>query len=332
MATLSAVDDAPARTGFRKRHRCAGKFRNAMYFGGCALLATASFADARTLYESDGIQLSGTASKVMRRAAICKSPGRQRNGKRLDVWRLDFLAVNGSGRQLDSLKAKASIASASPPCMLWHGPPASTTAFGAIEQVRPGESITVVEKPDGMKPGERVRSVVFVMVFHDDQPVFGITDVQHPFANPRCPGPTPLGCWKSGRVRVDPTMLLVAGRYTLDDKADAGEIDPFGNGTVNLEFNLAGIEIAFVPWRNKMRFGFNQSLGITRYEDSGLLMLSSAFFVQPKDSYRFELGWMHARSGKEDLQGPLADKTAFFFGVSFPVFSDKFRELLEKLN
>ena len=183
-----------------------------------------------------------------------------------------------------------------------------------------------------MKPGEKVRSAVFVMVFHDDQPLFGITDVQHPFETSECSGPTPLACWKNGKVRLDPTMLLVSGRYTLDDKAEDGEIDPFGNGTVNLEFNLAGIEIAWIPWRNKMRFGFNQSLGITRYDDAGLLMLSSAFFVQPKDSYRFEWGWMHAKSGKEDLQRPQADKTAFFVGVSFPVFSDKFRELLEKLK
>ena len=50
------------------------------------------------------------------------------------------------------------------------------------------------------KPGERVRNGVFVMVFRDDNAVFGITDVPCPFATSKCSGPTALACWKNGKV------------------------------------------------------------------------------------------------------------------------------------
>ena len=112
MARLGAGDDASRLTGFRKPHRCARKFRYAMYVGGCALLVTASVAHARTLYESDGIQVTGTTRKLMRSAATCKPQGKQRSGKRLDIWRVDFSAVNGSRQTLKSLTVNASIASA----------------------------------------------------------------------------------------------------------------------------------------------------------------------------------------------------------------------------
>ena len=126
---------------------------------------------------------------------------------------------------------------------------------------------------------------------------------------------------------------MVGGRYTWDSPAEEGEIDPFGRGTADLDVQLAGIEIARVFGRNKARLGGNVSLGITKYEDAGLVVLSYSGFVQVRDAFRIDGGLMHARSGRiGGMEAGDSDKTAYFMGVSFPVVSDTIRKLLEKLR
>ena len=143
--------------------------------------------------------------------------------------------------------------------------------------------------------------------------------------------------WEDGTWRVDPTVLLISGRYTRDSPADpADEIEPFRDGTVNLDVHLAGLELAYVPMKDKMRFGINGSVGVTRYNDAGLLILSGSVFGQMTNLYRVEFGWMHAKSGSDEFAGSdgrgAANKTAFFVGVSFPLVSDQIRELAAKLK
>lgn len=132
---------------------------------------------------------------------------------------------------------------------------------------------------------------------------------------------------------------MPTGRYTFDNDPDPDEIDPFGSGTADLDVQLAGIEIAQVLAQNKLRYGLNEKIGLTKLEDAGLMVLSPSGFFQVRNVYRVEVGWMHAKSGGiERLESMVqtaddpSDKTAWFVGVSFPLVSDKIRQLLRRLR
>ena len=136
--------------------------------------------------------------------------------------------------------------------------------------------------------------------------------------------------WKD-RLRVDPTILLITGRLTFDSKPDTMmEIDPFRDGTVDADVQLAGIDVSHDPWQNKWKLGANFGVGVTEYENAGLALFSIAGFVELQTLYRIEFGWMRAVSRKDGLDGDDADKTAGFVGVSFPGISEKIREWLAK--
>ncbi|MDE0102858.1 MAG: hypothetical protein OXN89_10805 [Bryobacterales bacterium] len=151
-----------------------------------------------------------------------------------------------------------------------------------------------------------------------------------------CPKPSkPVPLWSGGardKWRIDPSILLLATRATFDDPPEGKEIDPFKNGTVDVDVRLAGIEIARVFGNDTFRIGANSSLGIGKHEDYGLLMISVSPFFQVQNYYRIEAGVMHARTGSNKRTGPEADKTAYFVGVSFPVISDSVRQLLGKFK
>lgn len=155
-----------------------------------------------------------------------------------------------------------------------------------------------------------------------------------------CSAPAPLWCSEGRSWRVDPVVAMVTGRYTWDDPADPGEIDPFKSGTPGFSVQLAGIEIARVLAEDRFRVGLNAGFGITEHvhngEKAGIMIMSYSAFVQVTSAFRVDVGVMHAKSGaveRMDPTGPwdVSDKTAGFLGVSFPVVSDTIRKLVAKL-
>lgn len=159
-----------------------------------------------------------------------------------------------------------------------------------------------------------------------------------------CTNPLPLWCFNSGEWRVDPVIIMPSGRYTYDSRPDPGEIDPFPRGTMDVDIQMAGMDLSRVLAQDRFRVGFNGGVGITKYEGAGMVVLSGSVFFQVQNIYRFEVGWMMARSGpierleKERIGSMVRtsynpyDKTAWFVGVSFPVVSDGIRKLLGKLK
>lgn len=148
--------------------------------------------------------------------------------------------------------------------------------------------------------------------------------------------PSPL--WSCGPFRLDPTVLLISGRYTRDSEADSPmEIEPFRHGTTNFSLNLLGIE--FSGGGSRYRLGLNWSAGVTKYKhpkqnddqeaiESGLALFSWSIFFDVDRIYRIEGGLMHAISGADWLEGDAKDKTAPFIGVTFLALNDQIRKLL----
>ncbi|MCY4593863.1 MAG: hypothetical protein OXC19_03575 [Bryobacterales bacterium] len=95
-------------------------------------LLTAGSLPAETLYEQDGITLEGSVRLVHRAAATCQvlaeneSPEtyeatKANHGQPLHVWRLDYGALNASGKALSNLTAHFQIEAEWPPCTNWTG-------------------------------------------------------------------------------------------------------------------------------------------------------------------------------------------------------------------
>lgn len=155
-----------------------------------------------------------------------------------------------------------------------------------------------------------------------------------------CSAPAPLGCWpnESDTVafRIDPVILMPSGRYTTTTPPELNEINPFPDGRFDLKLQMGGVDFAIGDGGGRFRGGLNLGIGVTEYEDAGLIVVSWSFFVDVVTAYRIEIGEMHARSGRDvkpkSEEGALNDKTAFYFGVSFPVVSNGIRRLLGRLG
>ena len=142
---------------------------------------------AETLFEQEGIELSGSVRMVARGVGRCQvqagshsEEGYERmkanQGQPLDVWRLDYSVYNGSGKPLSSLSAHFKIESEWPPCTNWSGPEGSYA-----KPVLWGGSFQVLQKPYGMGPGEEVSETIFLLVFHEHRPKFESWDVNYRF-------------------------------------------------------------------------------------------------------------------------------------------------------
>ena len=140
------------------------------------LLAVSS--SAETLYDREGIQLQGTARVVTYEASTCRvleerhseteyEELKANHGRPLHVWQLDFSAYNGTGKALSYLKAGFEIESGWPPCTNWNGPSGTYS-----KPVLWAGSFQLLQKLDGMEPGEVVRDTVFLLAFHEHQPVY----------------------------------------------------------------------------------------------------------------------------------------------------------------
>ena len=115
------------------------------------------------LLDVDGIELRGEAQLMMSGGGTCNvlesdtryEAKRQNHGAPMDIWRLDFSVLNGSGRWLDHLIARYQIESEWPECTNWDGPEAGafprniewSASAGHIQEsgrnvVAPGQTLT----------------------------------------------------------------------------------------------------------------------------------------------------------------------------------------------
>ena len=145
---------------------------------------------AETLFEREGIELSGSVRVVARGVGTCEvreeshSEGyyeqiKDNHGQPLNVWRLDYSAYNGSGKPLAFLRAHFRVESQWPPCTSWSGPEGSYS-----KPVQWTGSFQVLKKPYGMGPGEEVSDTIFVLAFHEHRPRFESWDVNYRFGKP----------------------------------------------------------------------------------------------------------------------------------------------------
>ena len=166
------------------------RFANVTIPTGFTLFLLCHAASAEILYDRDGIQLRGTAQIISRYAATCHvleekhSPLEFRqikdnHGQSLHIWQLDISAHNNTGNRLSFLKAEFDIESPSPPCTEWSGEGPSGGPSGSFvdAQSRPrpiewDDTQITLSMPNGMGKGQVARDVLFLLVFHQDQPVF----------------------------------------------------------------------------------------------------------------------------------------------------------------
>ena len=122
-------------------------------------------------------------------------------------------------------------------------------------------------------------------------PVTGVLSSLQPVPDPpECKTqPKPLGCWgfKNGtHLRLDPAVLMPTGRYARTSTPETGEINPFHGGIVNVDVQMAGLDLIWLTNRlGDFRLGLNGGFGITQYENKkvdfkGALMPSLIFFLR----------------------------------------------------
>ena len=166
-----------------------------------ALAVLAPAAQAEILYDKEGIQLQGSARIVSPNAATCNvleekySPEeyeklKANQDRPLHVWQLDFSAHNNTGRTLDFLQANFDIQAPQAPCTNWSGEgpgrgPAGdfTDLQGNRGFVEPaGVTFKGLSRVSGMGAGEAARDRMFMLVFHEYEPVFKRWSVHFTFA------------------------------------------------------------------------------------------------------------------------------------------------------
>ena len=141
-------------------------------------LLTVGALPAEILYEKDGITLEGTARLVGRNAATCQvleenethetyEATKANHGRPLHVWRLDYSALNGSGKSLSDLRAHFQIEAEWPPCTNW-------TGLGQYPgPVQWAGSFETIQRPSGMRPGEEAGATTYVLGIDGREPRFG---------------------------------------------------------------------------------------------------------------------------------------------------------------
>ncbi|MDE2692342.1 MAG: hypothetical protein OXI49_17750 [Acidobacteriota bacterium] len=143
---------------------------------------------AETLYNKDGVQMSATARPIEPGAATCRIREERHStaeyerlkpndGQPLDVWRVELVVANYSGRVLDYLNAHLNVKSDWPPCDHWDGPESS---YGP-QQVKWTGPLMTIHEVGSVQPGEERREIRFVLAWHDDDPVLGRWDINYTF-------------------------------------------------------------------------------------------------------------------------------------------------------
>ena len=185
----------------------------------------ASAAHAETFYDKDGIRFEGTIRQVLSDAAVCNvleetltvqeyEQLKANQGRPLHVWRVDFSVRNGSGRELDFLRADSWVRSEWPPCTNWDGPQAGTLEpFIAMHWA---DTLEVLGMPYGMRVGQEQRRALYVLAFDGHRPRFGEWDINYTFAAGTPPAPLPAGMESGSKQRAS----TPAGQLPPDIMAD----------------------------------------------------------------------------------------------------------------
>ena len=132
-----------------------------------------ALAGAETLYNQDGVRLSATVQKIEPGAAVCRvrearhsaeeyARLKPNDGQALDVWRVELVVANYSGKVLDYLNAHLNVASDWPPCDHWDGP-----HRGYGKPVVWTGPLMSIQEVGSVQPGEEVRAIEFLLVWHE---------------------------------------------------------------------------------------------------------------------------------------------------------------------
>ena len=154
-------------------------------------LFTILAADARgqRLLEVDGIELHGAAQLVMPGGGTCNvlesdtsyEARKGNHGASMDIWRLDFSVLNGSGRWLDHLIARYRIESKWPECTNWDGPEAGVFS----QNIEWADSAGHIQESghNVVAPGRTLNATHLLIVLRGDpQPQFANWSMDFDFA------------------------------------------------------------------------------------------------------------------------------------------------------
>ena len=234
---------------------------------------------AKHLLEVDSIVLSGTARLVAPKAGTCRvlehhhsvaqyERMKANHGQSLDVWRLDFSVHNGSGKRLDHLIARFTIAAEWPPCTTWDGPSGNysepvqwDTTMGHIQ--RSGTPWVVA-------PGETLKTTRFILVFHrDEPPQFSEWSVDYTFAAPSQQPPPPSPASKqppppAGNTPSGSLILLI----DVSGSMDGTKLRSAKSAAIETIRKALGrkTEVAVLAFEGDCQHPIHASTGFTRKE------------------------------------------------------------------
>ena len=183
-------------------------------------------AQAETLYDKDGVQFEGTIRLVTSGAGRCNvleekyseqvyEKLKANQDQPLDLWRVDFLIRNGSGRVIDYLNASSWVKAEHPPCTNWSGP--EMAPLESSVWVAWGDHLVPMQKPYGMRAGQEERHAVYLMVFHEHRPTFGEWDIRYDFAKAAASGKEPAAGASRMPVSGGATSTAPAGSESQEN-------------------------------------------------------------------------------------------------------------------
>ena len=183
-------------------------------------------AQAETLYDKDGVQFEGTIRLVTSGAGRCNvleekyseqeyEKLKANQDQPLDLWRVDFLIRNGSGRVIDYLNASSWVNAEYPPCTNWSGP--DRVPLESSVWVVWGDHLVPMQKPSGMRAGQEERHAVYLMVFHEHRPTFGEWNIDYDFAKEAAAGKEPAAGASRMPVSGGATSTAPAGSESQEN-------------------------------------------------------------------------------------------------------------------
>ena len=183
-------------------------------------------AQAETFHNKDGVQFEGTIRLVTSEAGRCNvleekyseqvyEKLKANQDQPLDLWRVDFLIRNGSGRVIDYLNASRWVKAEHPPCTNWSGP--ERAPLESSVWVVWGDHLVPMQKPSGMRAGQEERHAVYLMVFHEHRPTFGEWDIRYYFAKEAASGKEPTAGASRMPVSGGATSTAPAGSESQEN-------------------------------------------------------------------------------------------------------------------
>ena len=133
----------------------------------------------------------------------------------LNLWRVDFLIRNGSGRVIDYLNASSWVKAEYPPCTNWSGP--DRAPLESSVWVVWGDHLVPMQKPSGMRAGQEERHAVYLMVFHEHRPTFGEWNIDYDFAKAAASGKEPAAGASRMPVSGGATSTAPAGSESQEN-------------------------------------------------------------------------------------------------------------------